>query len=368
MHGILLLVIILAAVTVPLLSRPSIQQEISDRTEQITQQVNTIFSSPVPSPTATPYPTVTAKTLPTDYHVFQTFNNCGPAALSMTLNFYGIRVSQKVLGDELRPFQNPQGNNDDKSTSLPELGAKAEEYNFVSFHRPNGNIELVKRAVSAGFPVITRTWLKPDDDVGHFRVIKGFNEATKTFLQDDSLQGKNLTYTYSEFDKIWEKFNYEFLLLIPEDKAHLAESILQENYNEDVAWSAALSRSEAMLKTDPSNIYERFNYSVALFHKKQYQKSVEEFEKIESKLPFRTLWYQTEPIEAYYELGNYDRVLQMTQKILDNQNRAYSELYIIRGNIYKKQGKTQLAREEYEKAVLYNKNMDAAKDALASLY
>jgi hypothetical protein len=84
-----------------------------------------LVSSPVPdSPTpSTPLletPPAT-KILDNNYHVFQTFNNCGPAALSMLLSYYGINISQDQLGNELRPYQNPQGDNDDKSVTVAEL-------------------------------------------------------------------------------------------------------------------------------------------------------------------------------------------------------------------------------------------------------
>src|SRR3989344_7915758 len=38
-----------------------------------------------------------AKTLENEYHVFQTFNNCGPASLSMIFSYFGINKSQKEL-------------------------------------------------------------------------------------------------------------------------------------------------------------------------------------------------------------------------------------------------------------------------------
>jgi len=270
-----------------------------------------------------------------------------------------------VLGQALRPYQNSQGDNDDKSVTLPELGEKAKDYNLVSYHRPNGNRELIKRAISAGFPVITRTWLTASEDIGHYRVIKGFDDTTRTLIQDDSLQGKNLVYSYEDFDEIWEKFNYEFLLLIPSEKEHLAEGILMENFDEQSSWELAANRAERLLTENPNDIYARFNYSVALFHTGNYANAVSEFEKVETRLPFRTLWYQIEPIEAYYELEQYDRVLQMTERILNNQNRAFSELYLIRGNIFSTRGDMGAAQAEYDKALFYNKNLKAAQTAVA---
>lgn len=301
------------------------------------------------------------------YHTFQTFNNCGPAALSMALSYYDITVSQELLGNKLRPYQNPQGDNDDKSVTLEELAAESRNYGFVPFHRPNGDIEKIKLFISYDMPVITRTWTKPNEDIGHFRVVKGYDATASVLIQDDSLQGKNLRYSYSDFNTLWKKFNYEYLVLVPKDKTAIAEAILKEDADFASSWKKAATSAEAQLADDPTDIYARFNLSVALYHTGNHQASVDAFEEVESKLPFRTLWYQIEPILAYYELGDYERVFSLTDKILANHNRAFSELYILRGNIYLKEGQKELARQEFEKAVFYNRNLESAQDALKSL-
>ena len=333
-------------------------------TETIQSTLPKIISSPTPTPIPLNIPT--AKTLNNDYHVFQTYNNCGPAALSMALSYYGIQKSQAQLGEELRPYQVPGGDNDDKSVTLEEVAEKSKEYNLIPYLRPNGNNEIIKQFVAADIPVITRTWLKENDDIGHYRIIKGYDDNTQEFIQDDSLQGKNLRYTYDQFDKIWDKFNYQFLVLVPKEKQQLAEQILGENLNETTAWLAAVNLSNEKLNENPNDTTARFNLSVAYYKLKQYDKSVEEFEKIESQLPFRTLWYQIEPILSYYELGDYDRVIEISDKILNYHNRAFSELYILKGNIYLKQGNKEAARSEFQKAVQYNKNLKSAQEALAS--
>jgi tetratricopeptide (TPR) repeat protein len=86
---------------------------------------------------------------------------------------------------------------------------------------------------------------------------------------------------------------------------------------------------------------------------------------VENFLPARALWYQLEPIQAYYQLANYDRVFSITDQIIENGNRANSELYLIRGQIYENQGNTSAARTEYQKAVFYNVNLEEAKTALS---
>ncbi len=326
----------------------------------------TNISTPIPTlkPTLTLQPIPTIKIIENNYHVFQTFNNCGPAALSMALSYCGINKSQRELGQDLRPYQNPQGDNDDKSVTLDELAQKASEYDLIPFHRPNGTVKLIKQFIAYDIPIITRTRLKGNDDIGHYRVVKGYDDKTKEFIQDDSMQGHNLRYSYSQFTRLWQMFNYEYLVLVPVDKGQIAKIILGEDLDIKKSWGKAVNNSREELESNPDDIYARFNLSVALYHTGDLQNAVSEFEMVEDKLPFRTLWYQTEPIQAYFELGDYQRVFNLTDRIFNNQNRAFSELYIIRGEIFKKQGNIEAAKREFEKAVYYNQNLKSAQQLL----
>ena len=307
------------------------------------------------------------KALLNTYHIFQTFNNCGPAAMSMALSYYGINESQQTLGQKLRPYQNQLGDNDDKSVTLEEIAELSKEYGLTPFRRPNGTIETIEKFISYDVPVLARTRLKPDDDIGHYRVIKGYSQNTQEILQDDSLQGQNLRYSYKDFNELWKFYGYEYLVLVPKDKIEVALLILGEDSNEQTSWERAVKNYLVELSDDPDDVYTRFNLSIALYNTGDYARSVEEFEKIEHQLSFRTLWYQIEPIQAYFELGQYDRVFEISDKILSNQNRAFSELYLLRGNIYLNQNKPDLARAEFEKAVLCNSSMVEAKEALSVL-
>lgn len=313
---------------------------------------------PSPKPTIKTGPELiiapSQKILETDYHVFQTFNNCGPAALSMMLRFYGVTVSQEELGLSLRPYQNAQGINDDKSVTLAEIAEKSKEYGFFPYHRPNGNIEIIKNLISYDMPVLTRTWTKADEDIGHYRVVKGYDENTKEIIQDDSLQGKNLRYTYAEFNILWEKFNFEYLVFVPKNKIEIVERILADNTDEEYAWQNAASASRRKLVDNPDDMYARFNLAVALYNIGDYQGSVAEYEKTINHLPFRTLWYQIEPILAYYKIGNYDKVIEASKTIFDSQNPSYSELYFLRGAVFEKQGESSKSQEEFAKATAYN--------------
>ena len=157
------------------------------------------------------------------------------------------------------------------------------------------------------------------------------------------------------------------MVLVPQAKIKIADAILGQDKDEKAAWQKASNISRQELAVNPNDAYARFNLSVALYKIGDYQGSVDEFENVESLLPFRTLWYQIEPIQAYFELGDYDKVFTLTGQILNNWNRAFSELYYLRGLIYQKQGIIDAAKQEFERAVFYKHNFYPAIDLLNSL-
>lgn len=307
------------------------------------------------------------KILPNLSFVAQSYNNCGPASLSMTLRYYNINESQEALAAALRPYNNPEGIDDDKSVTLEEMSQKAKEYDLIPYHRPNGTLKQMKQFLTSDIPVITKEWLNEHEDIGHYRVLRGYDDTTQEIIQDDSYEGPDLRYSYARFDATWNKFNYEYLVLVPKEKKHIAEMILGEDIDETAAWEHAAESERAKLAEHPDDLWARFNLSVTYYNQGQYKESVAEFEQIEQQLPARSLWYQIEPIQAYFRLGNDEKVFALTDSILTNKNPAFSELYIIRGELYKKRGDLAAAKAEFEKAVYYNNNLQAAKDALASL-
>lgn len=298
---------------------------------------------------------------------YQTFNNCGPATLSMILSWYGIAKSQKDLADEMRPYQNPRGDNDDKTIFPEEFAAWAEKFGLRSVHRVNGTIELLKTFAANDIPVVVKTWLRVDDDIGHFRLVRGFDERQKVIIQDDSYHGPNKRISYFDFLSMWQPFNYGYIVVFPKEKEELVLAILGQEQDEQIAWKNAAKRAEQEAELDVDNVYPWFNLVTSYYHLGEYQKATGAFEKVESQLPRRMLWYQIEPILAYQKLKNYDRVFSISDRVLSGGNRAYSELYQIRGEIYLDQGNKAAARQEFEKALFYNKNFEPAKITLETL-
>ena len=277
----------------------------------------------------------------------------------MALSYYGVRVSQEELASALRPYNNRTGNNDDKSTPPDELAEKAKEYGLVPYYRAHGNIALLKQFIANGMPVLIRTLLEPGKDYAHYRVIKGYDDNTQEIIQDDSLQGKNIRYSYDDFLELWQPFNYAYLVLARPAEQKNIETILGNDVTAEAAWRNALRVAEWEAEADPGDIDARFNKAVAAYYLNDYARAVREFEQVQERLPMRTIWYQIEPIQAYFELQDYARVFALTDMIFNQNNRAFSELYVLRGKSYREQGDEARAQQEFEKALLYNKHFKA---------
>lgn len=328
--------------------------------EQDFLQQKQVVNKPIPIKIPGTYKVLTGIT-----PIHQTFNNCGPATLSMILSYNSVNVSQKVIGDEIRPWQNPKGDNDDKSTNFKEFSDIAIRYKLVPLYRVNGDINILKTLIENDIPVVARTWLKPNDEIGHYKIIKGYDENKKELIQDDSYFGPNIRLKYETFLEIWQPFNYEYFLVIKPEQKETALAIIgntpdigfaSDSNESQEMWQMSLERNLKELKNDPENIYLRHNLVVNYYYLKEYEKAISEYEKIKDKLPFRMLWYQNEPIRAYQKAKKYNITINLIDQVLNNHNKAASELYIIKGQIYQEQGKIDLAKKEYELALKYNKN------------
>ncbi len=290
------------------------------------------------------------------YHVYQTFNNCGPATLSMIMAYFDVSVSQEELADKIRPYQHPKGDNDDKTIFSSEFVTWANSYGLKAVSRVNGDIQMLKWLTSNNIPVVVKTWLKQDEDIGHFRLVKGFDESKQVIIQDDSYEGKDKEFSYYDFLKLWQPFNYNYIVVYKPEQEALVKAILKQEWQEQTAWENALSRAQKETQLTPDNPYPLFNQATSFYHLGEYEKTVQIFKQVEQDLPKRMLWYQIEPVKSYQQLGRYDEALALIARILSSNNKAFSELYQIRGEIYYDQGKKQEAKQEFEQALFYNKN------------
>lgn len=322
---------------------------------------------------ATLAPTPTLAAIPDTYHLkkgiytAQSFNNCGPASLSMALSQNNINVSQADLAARLRPFNNPAGGIDDKAVLGYELVAEAKKQGLGAVDRPNGSPEMLRNLLANDVSVIIRTWLNPYEDIGHYRVLTGYDKNQGIFFANDSYQGPNIVLREDEMTKIWKPFNFGYIAIYPEEKQRLVENIIGNDWDENMAWENSLTRAEKELSENPEDSYGLFNKSVALFYLGKYDDSVIAYEKAVVGLPPRMLWYQLEPIYAYQKAGQSEKALGLADQILFNGNLAYSELYQVKGEIYLAKGDKESARKEFENAIYYNQNFEKARESLSRL-
>lgn len=309
-----------------------------------------------------------AKTILGLSHAWQSRNNCSSVGLMITLSHWGIQETQERIAEATRPWNKPRGTNDDKSVTLYELGDYAEaRHGMLTYVRPNGDIELLKKFIAHDIPVLTKALIYPQDDIAHYRVVRGYDEEKKLIIESDGIEGPNQPYSYEEWMHLWKDFNYSYLILVPKEKQELVENLLGEDADERTAWQNAKTLSEREILKDSSDMRAHYNLVTALYYLGDYEAAVREFEKIEYSLTRRKLWYQMESIDAYFKLGRYDRVIELADNIINDNNNAVSELYMLKGKIYESRGEMAKARVEYERALYYHKYFQPAKDALSLL-
>ncbi len=150
-------------------------------------------------------------------HVWQTWNNCGPASVVMALSAIGIDASQEearlvLRGEDIRrgmPAQNVD----------PWLRAR---FGRRAVARTNGTADQVKRFIANGFPVVVTQWLEDASRLAHYRVVRGYDDGRAVFYVNDPMRGANAALSYDWFVENWKPFSYRYLILYrPEDEARV---------------------------------------------------------------------------------------------------------------------------------------------------
>ncbi len=323
--------------------------------------------SPMPSPTAPPTPTLLPlppATLLTGFsHAWQTWNNCGPATLAMNLSYFGRPETQADTATVLKPDE------DDKNVSPYELVAYARSLGFEAIDRVGGNVEMLKRLLSLGIPAIAETWItpKPNDGMGHYRLLIGYDDIAGEFVAFDSYFGPNTRLPYDQFDVEWRIFNRTYVLVYTPDQGELVRRILGDALDDRTMYQAALATAQNEAEQNPDDPFAWFNIGSNLTALGRYDEAATAYDRARRLgLPWRMLWYQFGPFQAYFAVGRYDDVLTLAAANLRNAGNL-EESHYWRGRALEALGRTEEARRAFEKALRFNPNYVAAKQALAAL-
>ncbi len=303
----------------------------------LAQAAPTLASTPTPTvtPTATPAPTATptpaplyapaqaAALLTGIRHEWQTWNNCGPATLAMNLSFFGSPLDQAAIGAVLRPYP------DDKNVSPQELVQFAQTQGYRAVELVNGSDDLLRTLVSNGIPVLLETWHEPEpnDGLGHYRLLVGYDDALQQWTLYDSYDAAGLISTepyagirmeYARLAAWWKIFNRAFVLVYPPEQEPTVAAILADfGVTPARMWTDAEVRARAELALDANDAFAWFNLGSSLVAQARSTEAAAAFDQARALgLPWRMLWYQFGPFAAYLAEGRVQDVLALTEEVI----------------------------------------------------
>lgn len=302
-------------------------------------------------------------------HMYQTWNNCGPANLTMALSYYGWGYDQSVAAAWLKP------DIEDKNVSPGQMATYvnqvAELEDVRALWRYGGTVDLLKGFIAAGFPVIIESGFDVDDLgwMGHYETVVAYDDATETIWVYDSYLGLGSGYgeehSYAEVDEWWRHFNRTFVVLFTLDREQDMRDVLGGYVDPAYAAEAALAVARQEAAADATDSWAWFNAGTSATKLGRYYDAAIYFdEAFRLGLPYRLMWYMFGPYEAYYNVGRYDDVLTLAENT--TQTTVYvEETNYWRGMAYAALGRSEDAIYQFDQALAFNPNFTPAAEAKA---
>jgi hypothetical protein len=332
--------------------------------------------SPTPSPTVTPIPAYVE--LSGVQNQVETRNNCGPATLAMALSYWGWQGDQTIPQAVLRP--NPKV--DDKNVMPAELAAYVQSHTGLrALVRVGGDLDLIKRLIAAGFPVIVEKGHTTTGWIGHYILLTGYDDARGHFLSQDSLiVSPDQPVPYAELaGRWWRHFNYLYLVIYPTEREPEMLAILGPHtdaaYNFETA--AEKARQEISQFEGRELFFAWFNLGSSLAGLGDFSGAAQAFDTAyadvypglsKEERPWRALWYRTEPYLAYYSTGRYSDVIALAGSTLAGIGKPiHEESLFWRGMAREALGDVAGAIADYEKAARLNPGSTSALEQVRRL-
>ena len=303
-------------------------------------------------------------------HEYQGWNNCGPATLTMTLSHYGWQDNQLTAANWLKP------DTEDKNVSPWQMIAFVNEMTPErALMRYGGSLDLLRTLIANDFPVIIEAGYEPEgyDWMGHYLLVMGYDLPGQTFLTQDSFLGPDHPYAAAEIDAHWQHFNRVFIVVY--DPAREAEllALLGEDADAQANAARALATARQEAVANSSNPFAWFNMGTSYVALGMFEEAAVAYDQARNTgdgLPWRMLWYQFGPFEAYLQTGRYDDVIALAQYNLQTTpegEHPIEETYYYAGLARAAMGDNERAIQNLRQAVYINPNFQPAADALAGL-
>jgi hypothetical protein len=327
---------------------------------------NTPVPALIPTPTTTPIPV--SVLLPAPAYEKQDINNCGPAALTMYLRYYGWQGNQLDIQTVIKPQR------EDRNVNVDELVYFARTHvGWLNVeYRVGGDLDLIKRLLAAGVPVMIEETFHfeepywPNDDLwaAHYFLITGYDDPTQTFTGQDSFYGADRKVPYAQLDESWQSFNRVYMLVFPPDRQETIKTILGANWEANANRQHALDVAQSETQTQPRNAFAWFNLGSNLVYFERYAEATDAFDMARNiGLPQRMLRYQFSPFLAYFHGGRLTDLVALTEYALKITPNA-EEALLWHGWALYRQGKTGAAIADWRKALVENSTYQDAKYAL----
>lgn len=297
---------------------------------------------------------------------YQGWNNCGPATLTNALVHFGYENDQNRAANWLKPDRedknvSPWQMTDFVNTQVPEIPVFA-------ITRSGGDDMMMKTLLYNNFPVIIEKGYTPDgyDWMGHYLLLTGYDDSVNVYSTMDSFVGAK-NYTYDEINDKWKHFNYTYIVLYRAEREAELMELLGDHSDEwqNNILSLELARNEAT--EDPTDAHAWFNMGTNFVSLGMYDAAAQAYDQAVSLgLPWRMMWYQFGPYEAYYNTGRYDDMIRIArQNQNDGGGHFVEETWYYLGLAREGRGETDLALQNYTSAITFNPNFTPAVDARA---
>jgi tetratricopeptide (TPR) repeat protein len=296
---------------------------------------------------------------------FQTWCNCGPVNLTMVLSYYGWTHDQQTAAAWLKPTVADKNVAPDDlvayvahQTDLPTLRA---------LWRYGGDLDRIKAFIAAGMPVIIESGFQPPEHewMGHYITVVAYDDAVQTIWVYDSYngigRGAGEELSYAEFDAWWRHFNRLMVVVYPQERAAEVIDLLGPLAGLGSAAQIAQERAQAEIAATPGDVWAHFNAGTSATAAGNFTAAAREFDTaFRLGLPFRMLWYQFGPYEAYYLTGRYYDVLRLADET-EAITAEVEETKVWRGLALAALGRPADALAQFDAALSFNPNSDFAR-------
>ena len=319
-------------------------------------------------PTAEPVQLIApgpSASLPSPAWEKQDWNNCGPATLAMALRMFGWQGDQYSIAETLKPNRRDKNVRWDEMVYYVQSNAGGLRATF----RVGGDIQLLKRIIANGLPVIVEKGTDIPDFgwAGHYLLLTAYDEARQTFTAQDSFVAADQAVTYTVLDAYWQNFNRLFILVFPPEDHAKVQALLGPDADEDENRRRALATAQLETQTDARNPYAWWNLGSTLNVFDRYEEAAAAFDQARTLgLPWRMIWYQFGPYRAYYNVGRYQEVIDLADAAL-RRTPQLEESLIWRGWARFSLGDRLGAVTDFREALAQNPHSTEARAALESI-